>query len=1306
MKTLEEPPYLTVGTDVSAKYRGAFCEAKIKTAKRLVKAKVTFKSDLSTAEVNDESIKGPLKVGAIVEVKNQDGVHQEATINKLTDASIYTVVFDDGDEKTLRRSSLCLKGARHFAESETLDRLPLTNPEHFGTPVIGKKGNRGRRSNPIQEEDSSSSSSEEEESDQRQNEDLFGKVVCVEGVAMGDKKKTTWYPALVTSPDCHDDITIKKESLFVRSFKDGKFYMVLRKDVREIDTNCPPKADAALKPALDAALEFQQQLVIPGTWKTEVKEESSGSEVEDDDEEEEQEEDASGEEEEEEVEPYPEERENFLQQLYKFMEDRRTPINKRPVLGYRNLNLFKLYRLVNKLGGFDNIESGAVWKQIYQNLGIPVLNSAAGYNVKCAYRKYLYGFEEYCTSTAITFKMDLPLKQAPKGEVMCVGEGGNTTTTFTSQEEEKDHGNGDPISKQFVVCKEEKLELDPNKSDGTTSKAEEKDSNGNNNKDEEEEEEEEEEAEDEEDSSPKTGDADEGSSTFHLSIKQEHDEDRESKDNSGDDNSQEGEEGEEFECYPPGMKVQVRYGRGRSLKTYEATVKEADVEGGEVLYLVHYCGWNIRYDEWIKADKIVRPANKNVPKIKHRKKIKNKSERERDRLERLSDREVLCPPLNNNRVPRSKCDLSQDVFSKLDQGKDQGTQQQSPAKSIEITSILNASELSSEESDHEGDGERNIQDNNVCRDLKGSSELQKSSERSTSCTPPNESKLFAVSGKNQEIISGELGKRKLDFIGEGGTRKRKSEGGADRTLKNQSKAKRATRSSDWLPAGTSRKLEERSAGAMEERGASSSNSSDDEGGAGSGSQAECSERAHPKTKGSPSKKYNGTKDKSKSSRQAGFWDIPEKRAKLSGNGEDKPAVRAKGQKDVWSSIQAQWPKKTLKELFSDSDTEAANSPPPPAPSSLEDTSVDQEAGPEDDASEEHIDHNKLQEFPSSGSNSVLNTPPTTPESPSGRGSALEDSGQAPQPSPLAPPTPPGLLPVSSSANVLPGLAQEEVACRRSESDCSTVEVDSLGGELPDLPQVGGPGSPPKVFDAPLSSNSSSNCSLEMSSSSQHEIEQKSKASVSQKRQKESQTCGISKKHKPNRKSLGVPPKKNRKTANSSDSEDQSFVEGCAKPAPTKNDTSDIKVAVSPKCRGRSPPSSHKYHKQGDAEHSQHREHHGRSPRVYKWSFQMSDLEKMSSLERISFLQDKLQDIRNHYLSLKSEVASIDRRRKRMKKKELESTVAASSSSSSSSPSSSSLTAAVMLTLADQPVSSSSSSSSSSSQNSGVSVECR
>ena len=63
----------------------------------------------------------------------------------------------------------------------------------------------------------------------------------------------------------------------------------------------------------------------------------------------------------------------------------------------------------------------------------------------------------------------------------------------------------------------------------------------------------------------------------------------------------------------------------------------------------------------------------------------NKAERERDRLERINDREVLGPSPNGNRVPRSKCGLSQDVFSKMDEGEDKGT----AVKSIEITSILN-----------------------------------------------------------------------------------------------------------------------------------------------------------------------------------------------------------------------------------------------------------------------------------------------------------------------------------------------------------------------------------------------------------------------------------------------------------------------------------------------------------------------------------------------------------------------------------------------------------------------------------------
>ncbi|KAI2658130.1 AT-rich interactive domain-containing protein 4B [Labeo rohita] len=1227
-ETLEEPPYLTVGTDVSAKYRGAFCEAKIKTAKRLVKAKVTFKFDSSTAEVHDEHIRGVLKVGAVVEARNQDGIYQEATINKLTDASLYTVVFDDGDEKTLRRSSLCLKGARHFAESETLDRLPLTNPEHFGTPVIGKKGNRGgRRSNPIhtnrtnaglefsvppdtnqrkasvfppvlrlerdtshrrndrydsrvsrreatrekkkssifycaagtqvmliflqnQEEESSSSSSEEEEGDQQQNEELYGKVVCVDGVVASDKKKTTWYPALVISPDCHEDVTLKKDNVFVRSFKDGKL----------------------------------------------------------------------------------------------------------------NLNLFKLYRLVHKLGGFDNIESGSVWKQVYQDLGIPVLNSAAGYNVKCAYRKYLYGFEDYCTSTGITFRMDLPFKTGEKAssksevnaEETASGANAVSLSTSSAAEEQKAVKEPETSSTPHVVKEESAESTAPCEDKLDISSVNEEDDNH---------------ADEEEDDTKEEAKEciPSAQSPVTDSVKEEPCEEPDNKDPSGDVSSQEWEEGEEFECYPPGMKVQVRYGRGRNQKTYDATVKESDLEGGEVLYLVHYCGWNVRYDEWIKADKI------------------NKAERERDRIERLTDREDL--PSSKNRINRlSKPNSGSDVFSKMEECGDKGSQQM-PGKPIEITSILNGlpgSESSTDDSEREDDGDA---DHDEEDHPGGRASLRKAGLPERPHTPqhwesgsPSEAfKAPAVVEEDPSAQDGpETGKRKCQFEVEvegSGSRRKKTEGQGERTLKSPAKGKtRSSRGGDWLPSSSPKKLEER--GPVEDRGAQSCSSSEDEADPPTEPQTKEEPRGNPKTKSSPSKKYNGVKEKNKSGR-SGFWEIPEKRAKIStGIEERSPGCRTKGQKDVWSSIQVQWPKKTLKELFSDSDTEAANSP-PPAVTAPDEPCVEP-------ARDEEINEDKLQEHPSSGTNSVLNTPLTTPESPA------VGEGPAEVLAEIRAPSPPAVPPASPPTVSLPaGPLMEEQAGGRSESDSSTVEVESLGGEIQEIPQEEGAGSPSKAFDGNLSCNSNSNCSLTLSNSSQQESEQKAKASSSQKRHKESQGGGASKKHKRSHKNLSLHPKKNRKPAHSSDSEDQCMSESTAK-SPTSKSSSDLKTAIPPKCSGRTPPSGHKYHKHADPDHS-----HGRT----KWSFQMSDLEKMSSLERIAFLQEKLQDIRNHYLLLKSEVASIDRRRKRMKKKERETGAAAASSSSSSSPSSSSLTAAVMLTLAEPTVSGAS-------QTSGVSVECR
>ncbi|XP_004690786.1 PREDICTED: AT-rich interactive domain-containing protein 4B [Condylura cristata] len=1307
-QALDEPPYLTVGTDVSAKYRGAFCEAKIKTAKRLVKVKVTFRHDSSTVEVQDDHIKGPLKVGAIVEVKNLDGAYQEAVINKLTDASWYTVVFDDGDEKTLRRSSLCLKGERHFAESETLDQLPLTNPEHFGTPVIGKKTNRGRRSNHIPEEESSSSSSDEDEDDRKQTDELLGKVVCVDYVSL-DKKKALWFPALVVCPDCSDEIAVKKDNILVRSFKDGKFTSVPRKDVHEITSDTTPKSDSVLKQAFDQALEFHKSKTIPANWKTELKEDSSSSEAEEEEEEEddEKEKEDNSSEEEEEIEPFPEERENFLQQLYKFMEDRGTPINKRPVLGYRNLNLFKLFRLVHKLGGFDNIESGAVWKQVYQDLGIPVLNSAAGYNVKCAYKKYLYGFEEYCRSANIEFQMALPekivnkpCKECENAKEVKVKEENEPEIKDIKVEEEEDRVPKEEMPPEDATERKENirpslgskknlLESIPAQSD------QEKEVNVKTT----------EENENLEDKDDETTEVDES-----LSIKVEAEEE---KAKSGDETNKEEEEDDEeaeeeeeeaeeeededageeaaFECYPPGVRVQVRYGRGKAQKVYEASIKDSDVEGGEVLYLVHYCGWNVRYDEWIKADKIVRPADKNVPKIKHRKKIKNKLDKEKDKDEKYSPkncklRRLSKPPFQTNSSP--------EMVSKLDLT-DAKNSDTAHIKSIEITSILNglqASESSAEDSEPEEETGAQDIDNNGKEDIKidhlthpRNDLIAKEEQNSSSLLEENRvhadlviSKAVSKSPerlrKDIEGLSEDTDYEEEDEV----TKKRKDSRKdiADKPSKPPVKRgkRRYCSTEECLKAGSPGKKEEKAKNKESLCVENSSNSSSDE-----------DEEEKAKAKVTPTKKYNGLDEKRKSLRTTGFYsgfsEVAEKRIKLLSNSDERlQNSRAKDRKDVWSSIQGQWPKKTLKELFSDSDTEAAASPPHPAPEegpvegSLQ-TVAEEESGspgpelepmptvgPESKATDEKPAEagDKKADFPSSGSNSVLNTPPTTPESPSS-----VTVTEAPRPQ-------------SSAATSEPLAAnQEEVRSIKSETD-STIEVDSVAGELQDLPSDGN--SSPAGFEASVSPGSGN----------QPEPEQPGKG---QKRAKEVQGAGSSsKKQKRSHKATVVNNKKKGKGTNSSDSEELSAGESVTKTQPVKSVSTAVKShnAKSP-ARTQSPG---KCGKNGDRDLDL-KEPGGRLPKVYKWSFQMSDLENMTSAERITVLQEKLQEIRKHYLSLKSEVASIDRRRKRLKKKERES---AATSSSSSSPSSSSITAAVMLTLAEPSMSSA--------PQSGVSVECR
>nr|CDS19690.1 AT rich interactive domain containing protein [Echinococcus granulosus] len=138
------PVFLPVGAAVSAKYRGAFCEALIERVTLNYRIRVQLKDKKVCVTLDKNSIlSGNIEPNAEVSVLIKGGEYastspQTASIVRITDLSLYTVVFDDGDKRSLKRTQLVLKGERHFKESESLDRLPLTNPEQFKQPVIDR----------------------------------------------------------------------------------------------------------------------------------------------------------------------------------------------------------------------------------------------------------------------------------------------------------------------------------------------------------------------------------------------------------------------------------------------------------------------------------------------------------------------------------------------------------------------------------------------------------------------------------------------------------------------------------------------------------------------------------------------------------------------------------------------------------------------------------------------------------------------------------------------------------------------------------------------------------------------------------------------------------------------------------------------------------------------------------------------------------------------------------------------------------------------------------------------------------------
>ncbi|XP_060746947.1 AT-rich interactive domain-containing protein 5B [Tachysurus vachellii] len=92
--------------------------------------------------------------------------------------------------------------------------------------------------------------------------------------------------------------------------------------------------------------------------------------------------------------PHPEEK-IFLDQLYLFMERRGSPICKVPNLGFKKIDLFLMYSVVNKLGGYEAVTSRRLWKVVYNELGGSPGSTSAATCTRRHYEKLILPYEQH-----------------------------------------------------------------------------------------------------------------------------------------------------------------------------------------------------------------------------------------------------------------------------------------------------------------------------------------------------------------------------------------------------------------------------------------------------------------------------------------------------------------------------------------------------------------------------------------------------------------------------------------------------------------------------------------------------------------------------------------------------------------------------------------------------------------------------------------------------------------------------------------------------------------------------------------------
>ncbi|KRZ86417.1 AT-rich interactive domain-containing protein 4A [Trichinella sp. T8] len=454
-ENIPDPLFFPIGSEVSARFKGSFCQAIVKAIVPHLYCKIQSNGTYFEVELNN--VIGDIKVGNQVWFRNPyNGNYNRGVIKVVKDKSDYTLEcakrrasakqscggcaffvqqspgglhifplpyshslsvyclyldFDDGDEQTLRRHQLCLRASSSPAPMESQVR---SDAGSSGARVLQFAASSGG--------DSGTSTTSDVSAPVDANL-VVGAVVIVQRnlpdlqQLIGESVDLTnqCFPALVVTPSAAPHLHCQSTTdHVVRSFITGELSVVTASEVRSIDEWQGRELESfVLRRGMENAKVYLEQGKLPCGWDKDVLLAAGTSAVRDVSGELSAGEDTSKTTESSDVdsedETNDEDRDHFVACLYKFMDERNTPINKCPMLAGKDLDLYHFYRKVMRAGGYTRVNNKNLWKVITDKMSHSLGVNLTVKSVRVAYESFLLSFENFTRKLGFPFKQYTPV---------------------------------------------------------------------------------------------------------------------------------------------------------------------------------------------------------------------------------------------------------------------------------------------------------------------------------------------------------------------------------------------------------------------------------------------------------------------------------------------------------------------------------------------------------------------------------------------------------------------------------------------------------------------------------------------------------------------------------------------------------------------------------------------------------------------------------------------------------------------------------------------------------------------------------